>query len=55
MKHNTHIYLAFKGIEFLYTGLTNLHYSKSKRKVTASKITKIRREGKILQRMLPSL
>ena len=52
MKHNTHIYLAAKGIEFLYEGLNNLHYVKSNRKAASSTISKRRREGKILQRML---
>lgn len=52
MKHNTHIYLAAKGIEFLYEGLNNLHYAKSNRKAASSTISKRRREGKILQRML---
>jgi hypothetical protein len=52
MKHNTHIYLAAKGIEFLYEGLANLHYVKSNRKAVSSTISKRRREGKILQRML---
>jgi len=52
MKHNTHIYLAAKGIEFLYEGLGNLHYVTSNRKAVSSTITKRRREGKILQRML---
>lgn len=52
MKHNTHIYLATKGIEFLYEGLKNLHSFKTKKKASNSTITKIRREGKILQRFL---
>ena len=52
MKHNTHIYLAMKGIEFLYVGLGNLHYPRSNKKAASKTITKIRREGKILQRML---
>lgn len=52
MKHNTHIYLAMKGIEFLYVGLNNLRYTTSNRKVVPKTITKLRREGKILQRML---
>lgn len=52
MKHNTHIYLAIKGIEFLYEGLSNLHYAKSKKKAASTTISKRRREGKILQRML---
>lgn len=52
MKHNTHIYLAVKGIEFLYEGLGNLCYAESNRKAFASTITKYRRRGKTLQRML---
>ncbi|MDX9883168.1 MAG: hypothetical protein RBS73_13990 [Prolixibacteraceae bacterium] len=52
MKHNTHIYLAVKGIEFLYEGLSNLQDLKTGQKVSTTTITKMRREGKILQRML---
>lgn len=52
MKHNTHIYLAAKGIEFLYEGLGNLSYATTGRKASPSTISKRRREGKILQRML---
>ncbi len=52
MKHNTHIYLAAKGIEFLYEGLGNLRYATSNRRASSSIRTKRRREGKILQRML---
>ncbi len=52
MKHNTHIYLAAKGIEFLYEGLGNLHYATSNKKASASTRTKRRQERKILQRML---
>ncbi len=52
MKHNTHIYLAFKGIEFLYEGLGNLHYAESNRKASSSVRYKKRLNGKKLQRML---
>ena len=52
MKHNSHIYLAAKGIEFLYEGLNNLRYVNSNRKVRSSTISKLRQEGKVLQRML---
>ncbi len=52
MKHNTHIYLAAKGIEFLYEALNNLRYAGSNRKVRSSTVSKLRQEGKILQRML---
>ena len=52
MKHNTHIYLASKAIEFLYEGLGNLHYKESNRKAASATISTRRREGKILQRML---
>ena len=52
MKHNTHIYLATKGIEFLYEGLANLRYVKSNNKANSATISKRRAEGKILQRML---
>ena len=52
MKHNTHIYLAAKGIEFLYEGLGNLSYADTNKKVSSSTRAKRRREGKVLQRML---
>lgn len=52
MKHNTHIYLASKGIEFLYEGLNNLRYATTNRRASSVTRTKRRREGKILQRML---
>ena len=52
MKHNTHIYLAAKGIEFLYEGLWNLRYATVNRRAASSTRTKRRREGKVLQRML---
>ncbi len=52
MKHNTHIYLAAKGIEFLYEGLGNLRNPISNRKASSSTRKKRRQEGKILQRML---
>ncbi len=52
MKHNTHIYLAAKGIEFFYEGLNNLHYTTTNRRAKQSTISKLRRQGKILQRML---
>jgi hypothetical protein len=52
VKHNTHIYLAAKGIEFLYEGLDNLRYSISKRTVPSRFRTKKRSAGKTLQRML---
>lgn len=52
MKHNTHIYLASKGIEFLYEGLGNLRYATTNRRASSATRTKRRREGKILQRML---
>ena len=52
MKHNTHIYLAAKGIEFLYEGLANLRYATTNRRVASRTRTKRRQEAKILQRML---
>ena len=52
MKHNTHIYLAAKGIEFLYEGLDNLRYATTNRKAVSATRNKRRREGKILQQML---
>ncbi len=52
MKHNTHIYLAVKAIEFLYEGLGNLHYKTTNGKAKPKTITNLRREAKTLQRML---
>lgn len=52
MKHNTHIYLAAKGIEFLYEGLDNLRYATTNRRAVSATRSKRRREGKVLQRML---
>ena len=52
MKHNTHIYLAAKGIEFLYESLENLRYATTNRRAVSATISKRRREGKVLQRML---
>ncbi len=51
MKHNTHIYIAVKTIEFLYEGLDNLHYSRGSKARTSTR-SKKKREGKKLQRML---
>ena len=53
MKHNTHIYLAHKSIEFLYDSLSDLRQINGK-KVNASKKQKIRREAKSLQRIFIS-
>jgi hypothetical protein len=52
MKHCTHIYLAAKGVEFLYEGLNNLRYATSNRKASSATRSKRRKEGKVLQRML---
>ncbi|MEA2076647.1 MAG: hypothetical protein U9O95_01350, partial [Candidatus Marinimicrobia bacterium] len=52
MKHNTHIYLAAKAIEFLYEGMKNLRYAGSGRAVPAETIRKKRDSAKTLQRML---
>ncbi len=52
MKHTTHIYLAAKGIEFLYEGLENLRYATTNRRAVSATRSKRRREGKVLQRML---
>ncbi len=52
MKHNTHIYLAFKAIEFLYEGLGNLHYKTSNKLAKSGTRGKFRADGKTLQRML---
>jgi len=51
MKHNTHIYLAKKAIEFLYDGCENL-YQIDNNKVNSTKKRKLRAEAKILQRLL---
>jgi hypothetical protein len=52
MKHNTHIYLAAKGIEFLHEDLKNLRYAATNQKALPATITKRRQEGEVLQRML---
>ena len=52
MKHNTHIYLAAKAIEFLYEGLGNLHYKGNNKKAAPNTRASYRSQGKILQRML---
>lgn len=52
MKHNTHIYLAAKAIEFLYEGMANLSYAKSGKAVDAKKLREKRASAKTLQRML---
>jgi hypothetical protein len=52
MKHNTHIYLATKAIEFLYEGLGNLSCRTTNKKAAPAAISKKRQEGKVLQRML---
>ena len=51
MKHNSHIYVAYKAIEFMYEGLYNLYYP-SGDKATGKKRTNLRREGKILERLM---
>lgn len=52
MKHNTHIYLAAKGIEFLYEGLQNLHYVTTHKSAEPATISKMRLKGKVLQQLL---
>jgi len=52
MKHNTHIYLAVKAIEFLYEGMANISYAGSGRAVDSKKIREKRASAKKLQRML---
>jgi hypothetical protein len=52
MKHNTHIYLAAKAIEFLYEGMSNLRYAKSKKTVPSKLLREKRASAKTLQRML---
>ena len=51
MKHNSHIYVAYKAIEFMYEGLYNLYYP-SGGKATGKKRTDLRREGKVLERLM---
>lgn len=51
MKHNTHIYLAQKGIEFLYDACENLYSLKSE-EIKGKRKREIRAEAKILQRLL---
>lgn len=51
MKHNSHIYVAYKAIDFLYESLLNLRYP-SGNKVSGKKKTFIRSEGKELERLL---
>ena len=51
MKHNTHIYIASKAIEFLYESMNNL-YTASGRKASTKKRSAFKREAKVLQRML---
>lgn len=51
MKHNSHIYVARKSIEFMYDALNNLYYL-SGRKAGARRRTELRQKGKILQRLL---
>lgn len=52
MKHNTHIYLAAKGIEFLHEGLYNLHYATTQQLARKTTIKKYREQGKDLQELL---
>ena len=51
MKHNTHIYLAKKAIEFLYDACENL-YSVNQEEIKGKRKQDIRAEAKILQRLL---
>ena len=52
MKHNTHIYLAAKAIEFLYEGMGNLSYAGSGKAVSSKMRREKRASAKTLQRML---
>jgi hypothetical protein len=52
MKHNTHIYLAAKAIEFLYEGMGNLTYAGSGKAVSSKLRRDKRASAKTLQRML---
>lgn len=51
MKHNTHIYLAKKAIEFLYDGCENL-YTIGQDKIESKTKTSVRNKAKALQRLL---
>lgn len=51
MKHNSHLYVAGKAIDFIYEGLNNLCYPSGNR-VASKKRTEIRREGKVLERLM---
>ncbi len=51
MKHNTHIYIALKSVEFLYDALKNFHNIDDS-EAKSSKRTKARKKGKTLQRLL---
>ncbi len=52
MKHNTHIYLAAKAIEFLYDGLKNLSKQDSGQSVSPERKRRKRASAKKLQRHL---
>jgi len=51
MKHNTHIYIALKAIEFLLESCDNLH-TMSNRKASSKSSSLIKRNAKELQRLL---
>jgi hypothetical protein len=51
VKHNSHIYVAYKAIDFLYESLLNLQDDDGN-DITGKKRTEIRKEGKILERLL---
>ncbi|MCP4580493.1 MAG: hypothetical protein GY839_02665 [candidate division Zixibacteria bacterium] len=51
MKHNSHIYVAYKAIDFLYESLENLHYESGN--IASKKRRKdIREKGRDLERLL---
>ncbi|HQL71308.1 MAG TPA: hypothetical protein PLA77_10785 [Bacteroidales bacterium] len=52
MKHNTHIYLAYKAIEFLYEGSSNIIDSKTGNAIIEKRKKALRITAKELQRML---
>lgn len=51
MKHNTHIYIALKSVEFLYDALKNFHHTDGT-DAKNSQRTKARKKGKSLQQLL---
>jgi hypothetical protein len=51
MKHNSHIYVAYKAIDFLYESLLNLH-DREGNVITGKRRNDLRKKGKVLERLL---